>query len=427
MAYDTLKKEQAEILKQKKSNRLLNYIILLVGIFSVFLITTNFRGSISDMFFAPVTYQIKTYPFLVSVEFLLLVGVLLWWKGNDFKIPLLIIRKKKFKKGFIIYPTIAKVAIFRILNRQIKKIPVINTLFIFLNYKGKENELQDFFYKAPVQTDELDRAKNIIFTDYKPEDFFKGDYKNIINLFKGESFEEKEKTFNDLIAVMEGVFKDYSKGYSHLHINEKTLKSPFKVKNIMESAVFDRKEGEIHFSTKQMLDTFTDFCNIFEGFIERYSKYQTKINKLYASELSDEKVRKRIVLMFKLVMFRRLFKLYMNIPAGWMVIRLEDYNAKAIMSSIDRETLVIIDSRNKGDIKGFPDDRFVRMFLLIYHYFFTKTEYAKIFKNVLEVLTPDKTAKDMEDFILKNRSSLEADMPGFIKEEEEKENNASSN
>ena len=219
---------------------------------------------------------------------------------------------------------------------------------------------------------------------------------------------------------MEGNFKDYSKGLSHLHINEKELKSPFRVKNLLESAVFDRKEGKIHFSTKQMLETFEDFTEKFEIFVNNYSSYKTRINQLYADKLKDEKVKKQVITMFKLVMFRRLFKLYMNIPAGWMVIRLEDYNARAIMSAIDRETLVIIDSRNKGDIKGFPDDRFVRMFLLMYHYFFTQTQYAKFFKNALEILTPDKTAKDIEDFILKNQDSLEQNI---IKEE----SNADSN
>ena len=422
MGFDTTKKEREEIYKQKKSDRLLNFIIGVTAVSLFFIVTTNLKGSFADLLFSTPSYQAKHYPFLLISEIILLLGALLWWKGNDVQFPLISFRRKK---KYIIYPVIIKRPLFRMLRRQLKKIFLINEMTSFLDYEGKTNKLKDFFYKAPVQNDGLDRAYNIAFKEYKPKDFFKDDYKAVIQLFRGKNFDEKEKKFNDLTAVIEGVFKEYSKGLSHLDINKKDLKSPFRVKNILDSAVFDRSQGEIHFSAKQMIDVFDDFCKSFETFLDNYTKYKTRINKLYSAELNKKTVRKKIMIYFKLVMFRKLLKLYMNIPSGWMVIRLEDYEARAVMSCIDREILVSIDSRNTGKLKGFPDDRFVRMFLLIYHYFFTKSAYSQKFSNIFEILTPDKTAKEMEDFILKNKDILESQISDT--DLSEKDKNANSN
>ena len=411
MGFDSLKRERQEIYKEKKTDRQLKFIMIFTAIVIIFLFATNMQGSIADMFVSTPFYQAKHYPVLLILELICLIGVFMWWKGNGFNFPVILIRRK----GILIYPVFTRLPVLKNINFYTKKIPVLKQLFFFLNYNGKEGELTEFFYQAPVQTDELKRAKNIIFTDITTRNFFKEDYNDIIGLFKGKDFKEKEETFNDLISIIEGVFKEYKEnGKSYLHINEKDLKSPFKEKNMLDAAVFDRKNGEVHFSTKQMLDVFNDFCNMFERFLENYSTYKTRIAMLYKNELNNKEVKKKIMVYFKLVMFRRLLKLYMNIPAGWVVVRLEDYTARAIISSVDRESLVIVNKTNSGEVKGFPDCRMTRMFLLLYHYFFTKTEYADIFKNVFEILTPDKTAAEIEDFILKNRRNLEIQLDARI-------------
>jgi len=414
MGFDALKREREEIYKARKVDKQLNYLVIAVILISVFAVFTGLKGSFIDFLFSTPNWNLEHYPLLFLSEILIFIFILLWWKGNRIAIPLIVFKKKKK----IIYPAIRKVEVFYKLNYYIQKIPFIKDLFFFLNFKGKENELNEFFYQAPKQTDELQRAKNIIFTKYTLRDVFKEDYENIVNLFRGKDFKEKEKTFLDLIAIIEGVFEDYSKGMSKIYINEKNLPSPLRVDNILKAGVFDKKEGKIYFSTKQMIDVIDDFSDLFEKFIINYSKYRTRISQIYSNTLKDEKVRKQLLIYFKLVMFRKFLKLYMNIPSGWLVIRLEDYPARAIISNIDRESLVIIDSRNKGEIKGFPDDRIVRMFQVLYHYFFTKTEYAKQFQNMFEIMSPDMTAKEIEEFILKNRNDLENEL---VKEENERE------
>jgi len=418
MGFDSLKKEREEIYKERKIDKQITFGITVTGLLFIYIITTGLKGDFSDFIFSTPNWNLKHYPLLVYSEIATLLIGFLWWKGNEVNVPVITIKKKG---KFFYYPSFRKYPVFKKLNYYIQKIPIINDIFFFLNFKGKENELQHLFYQAPKQTDELSRAKEIIFKKYLLQDVFKDDYENTVNLFRGKDFKEKEKTFKDLIAIVEGVFKEYSKGYSRLHINEKDLPSPFRVKNILESSVFDRKNGEIHFSTKQMIDTIDDFCERFESFIDSYSKYQTRINSLYSEELKDKEIKKKLMLYFRMVMFRRFLKLYMNIPSGWFVIRLEDYTAKAIVSSIDRETLVLIDNRNKGEMKGFPDDRLVRMFQLLYHYFFTKTTFAKQFKNMFEIMSPDMTAKEMEDFILKNKSELEQELTNTTYEKNDNE------
>jgi len=419
MGFDSLKKEREEIYKEKKTTDQANLLIGLTVIFFIYAIATGLKGGISDFFFSTPISNLENYPLLVYTELLIFLVAFLWWKGNEVNVPMPVIKKKG---KFFYYPSLKKYPVFKKMNYYVQKVPLVKDVFFFLNFKGKENEWQSLFYQAPKQTDELSRAKEIIFKKYLLQDVFKDSYKDTVNLFRGENFKEKEKTFKDLISIIEGVFKEYSKGHSKLYINKRDLPSPFRVKNLLEASVFDRKNGEIHFSTKQMIDTIDDFCKKFESFINNYSKYQTRINALYSEELKDTNIKKKLMLYFRLMLFRKFLKLYMNIPSGWFVIRLEDYNAKAIVSSIDRETLVLIDNRNKGEMKGFPDDRLVRMFQILYHYFFTQTSYAKQFKNMFEIMSPDMTAKEMEDFILKNKNDLEQEI---AKEYEETEKSKS--
>jgi hypothetical protein len=440
MGFETRKKESEEIYKTKSTDKWFNFFSILIVIFSIFAVATNLKGDWSDLFFLFPNYELKHYPVLFAIEIFLLTGLISFWYG--LKLPVFYIQNKKVK------------------------------FYLKKFFEGKKKEYNDFFYQAPVQTDELPRAKKVVFTKITPKDFFKEDYKNIVNLFRSNTylkiqeefenkkiildakildindeielnqgniekidqlkkekekvkleikklkekyekeleknnlFTEKEKTFNELIEIIEGVFSEYLKGKSRLFI-KKILPNPFKTEQIQDASVFDLKEGKVYISVKQLLDVFDEFCKRFEKFLENYSKYKTRIYKLYSNELKSKEKRKQMMVYFKLVMFRRLFKLYMNIPAGWFVVRLQDYTARAIISVIDRETLVIIDSRNRGEIKGFPDDRDTRMFLLLYHYFFNKTNESKFYKHIFELLMPDKTAKEIENYILANKSELE--------------------
>lgn len=70
---------------------------------------------------------------------------------------------------------------------------------------------------------------------------------------------------------------------------------------------------------------------------------------------------------FTLVCFRTIINQFMNLPAGTIVVKIEDYSTRMIMDYYTRHSLLEIDKgRNDGSTESFQSDNYVNLFFLLF-------------------------------------------------------------
>ncbi|MDA3053517.1 hypothetical protein [Campylobacter sp. JMF_03 NE3] len=98
---------------------------------------------------------------------------------------------------------------------------------------------------------------------------------------------------------------------------------------------------------------------------------------------------------FSLVLFKIVMGQYMNLPAGIMVVKIEDYSTRMILEYYKQFCEIeIVEKRNDGQSKEFESDNYVNLFLQSYAAFCNQEEKTKFFSelyfkfNTMEYIKP---------------------------------------
>jgi len=302
------------------------------------------------------------------------------------------------------------------------------SISFYIYYKIKAKELDNFFFKPVEVYDGVKYPEEIKFLKNKKKDvlsIFDFDAETleydpegtnrIAKLFRDDILEtirqkspKKEKSYLekyknsatpsqidklfDLFMVIEGTLQEYK-------MHKKTIQSPIyldrKNKNIVlrDTTVFKGQE-KLYFSYKMIDDTLKAFTYLFAQYVKKQILIKnTRLSKKYPNIINEKNYIKTLDI-FKLMFFRRLMKNYGSMPSGWFVIRLEDYDARAIVSAIDRDMIPLITSQNDGSSKAFNSDVYASAFLTLYWSFIKSNQIRKIVEHVDWAFN---TTKDIND------------------------------
>jgi len=331
--------------------------------------------------------------------------------------------------------------------------------------KGKKEILNEFFYPKVTISDELARVSRLFYFYTKRhniKEFFnftalkidKGGVaydengtNRIINLFRDKEREalvrkikdgddpkkvaktkevlarrdEKYKNtpsnaqeliYRDLFLVIEGVLKSYD-GESD-SIKKVKLPSPlvleFNQEDVVGAYVNDKvdvfKDGKVLFSLDMIMDTVKNMTILYVLFLKRqYGRQSRFVTGEIGKQLKTEDGLREFEDFFKIVFLRRLLLNYGAIPSGWMCVRIESYDLRAIMSAIDRPLIPTITSINDGSNKSFNSDVKASIFLFTYWAFFRE----KIVSDIMDDLDwCFNTTKDYNEIRARELSSQSA-------------------
>ena len=171
-------------------------------------------------------------------------------------------------------------------------------------------------------------------------------------------------------------------------------------------------DGEVSFSVKMLADTTRNMSILFSQFLRGRVKTQSRIGGLLAKSMDTDKDIENFIEkssdFFKLVFLRRLLLNYGSIPAGWLVVRIESYDLRAIISAVDRELIPTITSNNDGSNSTFQSDVFATNFLFSYWSFMKSEEMVEVVEkidwafNTVKDVTEIKMRKMVEEAMNKN-------------------------
>jgi len=161
------------------------------------------------------------------------------------------------------------------------------------------------------------------------------------------------------------------------------------IKDIIDTESAKFKEYMFKYATSSR-QTFTRaFLKNFRH-IKKDKKLLKKIagfnlpNVVEIEALSNEIVlTKRIIELceayFRIIAFKHIIGQYMNLPAGTMVVKIEDYTARMIIEMFDDEALIqIVKGKNDGQSKDFNSDALVNIFLAAYNYYNLSSSYSML-------------------------------------------------
>lgn len=406
MGFEEVRKESFERYKVKRFHFWVTFfgVFFLASVFFYAIDTKNF--SLSSMFL----YLPTANPLWFFIMFFIFLSVWFYWYGNKFNA---LMKKIGIYNGLYKY-------IYKPLDTALN-IVLPSNISEFLSrvlFKtdSKIDELEKFFYKAPVKDDAIEKVPlnkfKVFKGKYSPYTLFdfsekgigiedKEGTNRIIEFFRGDNFDEKSERYIDLFCVLEGKFKGWGND-----VTFKDIPTPFvvqkdkngnisKIETDISRDVYNPVDDEVAFSVKMLRDTIEIATFMFMRFIERSLRGGTKIRRLYGSMLRKEEVRRKFIDIFKFFMFRRLLLNYGSIPSGWVVIRADDYDFRKIASNIDRSMVISIRDTNKG-IGDSPDDRFASMFLFVWHAFFEKSSVSHLMQDVLWCFDPLKSLTDVK-------------------------------
>jgi len=311
---------------------------------------------------------------------------------------------------------------------------------------------QSFFKETAIKVDGYERAKELdILQNYK--EYFsreKGDSVNLCPVYHTvyQIFRDK-KSFEDLILITEGYLdlKEEKKYDTLLSEREyySLLKSQFN-NDIHQFRCYNGIDN-IYFSHTLIKDLIDKEAKHFSSYMSNYAtrsrqnftrsylknfrlikKDKKLLGKIASFPLpvpvdiediknNDEMLTERIVELceayFRIVAFKHIVGQYMNLPAGTMVVKMEDYTARMIVEIYDEETLIqIVSGKNDGQSKDFQSDALVNIFLAAYNYFNISTKYSFLDK-VHDIFNLRDFAISAEETAKINNQIISAD---FIKD-----------
>lgn len=362
-----------------------------------------------------------------------------WWDG----VPAYVMFFVKGLMGFFskLRAIMDKISFLRGLTKAIEKtanyILPSNSLANRI-IRGKKKSLEEFFYPKTKITDELPRVDK--FSYFKTKGYHIGnlfDYdaqtlkkdengtKRIIALFRDKKTElikkktasrdpkiskkakevlrrrnekyhdvgvptnEQELIYRDLFQVIEGILKSYDGETEKVMMADYDSPLKLDIKDgavvgiSVDSSIDVFKDGHVSFSLKMITLTVARLTILYMHFLKVHFKRQSRLSTGSLGKiLGEEGGMKMFEDFFKIVMFRRILLNYGSVPSGWMCVRIESYDLRAIMSAVDRPLIPTITSINDGSNDSFNSDVVASAFLFTYWAFFKEEKMVEIMDDL---------------------------------------------
>ena len=208
---------------------------------------------------------------------------------------------------------------------------------------------------------------------------------------KNKPSAEQEFIYNDLFFVIGGMLDEYTSKYDRIHIDH-ALKSPLKVmvdtntKRVtsfsVEGSVSVFKKGKVYLSITMIAETTKKMTLLYMEYTRLLLKTNSKLSHLLNDDvMSEENILRDFEDFFKFVFFRKLLKNYGSIPSGWMCVRIESYDMRAIFSAVDRPMIPVI-SENEEMYMDANSDKKAASFLMSYWGFVKSKEYEDLIADL---------------------------------------------
>lgn len=124
---------------------------------------------------------------------------------------------------------------------------------------------------------------------------------------------------------------------------------------------------------------------------------------------------------FTLILFKIVINQFMNVPAGMMVVKIEDYDTRMIIEYYKQlSTIEIVEKKNDGQSKLFKSDNYVNLFLLMFAYFINDKE-NNVFSELYFRFNTAEYNKPLSFSELKKLIDNESE-EGVLKKQEEYDN-----
>jgi len=279
----------------------------------------------------------------------------------------------------------------------------------FLRHGYLSHLKMNFFQRTIRQVDGYERVDTIeIFKDY-PVLFcsehntnkakLSKEFKTFLSLFRDRG------KLEDIFLIAEGYLTNSKQKFDKL-LSEKEYKDILTKRfsgKIDDFRVYNGKD-EILFSVDLIKDLSDDEYKRFEVFVKKYATTPTglsftrmyreyfdllkkdkntlaMIRSLHAPAplkeedvLTDRELVQRIQFLFgiyfRFFCFYYIVNQYINLPAGTVVVRMEDYTFRMITEIYDSKVIVAISpQKNDGTSKSFKGDALVNMFLIMWNYY----------------------------------------------------------
>ncbi len=121
---------------------------------------------------------------------------------------------------------------------------------------------------------------------------------------------------------------------------------------------------------------------------------------------------------FTLVLFKIVINQFMNIPAGMMVVKIEDYDTRMIIEYYKQlSTIEIVDKKNDGQSKLFKSDNYVNLFFVLFAFFISDKD-NNVFSELYFKFNTAEYTKPLSFSELKNLIDNESE-EGVLKRQDE--------
>jgi len=132
-------------------------------------------------------------------------------------------------------------------------------------------------------------------------------------------------------------------------------------------------------------------------------------------ELFKERMLDVFIGFFRFVLLREIFRRYMNIPSGTMVVKIDDYTLRNIIDNYDMNSFIAIHkNKNDGQSKSFENDILTNIFFLTYWMYNYKYQEEsiqekidKIWNNLVDISDDDELDKMKDELIKGLKESIQ--------------------
>lgn len=283
----------------------------------------------------------------------------------------------------------------------------------------KERLERGMLYRTVKKKDYLERVSTpAVFTgDYSPINIF-DDGPNRSAESHGHLIESMFKSvedYHDLFLIIEG----------YLTIN--LGKENFVDTPLSRFQGFEAESRRTTFSARAMKDFIfmieSEAIRLIDGELfsmTTLSRDMYRYNRHNPVTLDDPITRERFLANIKFFAFLTFLRLFMGLPAGLIVVRVEDFELRRIVDLGDylssRNMTISIKDINDGGKRSKLDDRFPYMFFVFWNYLFRKSKKRRDFEMLFEKIDPlssvteerlDELITDLDPFFNRHEISEE--------------------
>ena len=358
--YKANQEEVRERAKYSKEHSLGIFFIISVMSLFLSLFALNDNQSLLNVFIS-----IKHNNFYTILVFIISISLFYWWKKKKKELDLFFFQPVSIFNG-IEYPDDG----LKILSHKNRD---ILSIFSFNAYDLKRDDSKTDNIVKLFRDNTLDTI-----TRKAPRKV-----KSYKNKYGDSPTPAQYEMFTDLFLATEGILRGYKQ------LKTKVIPAPIYIDKKSKEVVFRNSEvyngqDKLYFSYTMIEDTLKVMTHLFYKYASKQFelKQSTRLYRNYPDIFKSKNDLEKSVDIFKIVYLRKLLSNYGSMPSGWYVIRIEDYDTRAIISAVDRPMIPLITPQNDGTSVAFSSDTWASAWLYMYWSFMKTQQIEKIENHI---------------------------------------------